>query len=63
MPDLDFDIAHLLAGSLVLVSLMMLYQDRLPALINVFAVHALLLAASVAWQANIQNEPLFTSPP
>ena len=57
MPDLDFDIAHLLAGSLVLVSLMMLYQDRLPALINVFAVHALLLAASVAWQANIQNEP------
>jgi hydrogenase-4 component E len=57
MPDLAFDIAHLLAGSLVLVSLMMLYQDRLPALINVFAVHALLLAASVAWQANIQNEP------
>ncbi len=57
MPNLDFDIAHLLAGSLVLVSLMMLYQDRLPALINVFAVHALLLAASVAWQANIQDEP------
>jgi hydrogenase-4 component E len=57
MPDLAFDIAHLLAGSLVLVSLMMLYQDRLPALINVFAVHALLLAASVAWQATIQNEP------
>ncbi len=51
MPDLAFDVAHLLAGSLVLVSLMLLYQDRLPALINVFAVHAILLAASVAWQA------------
>ena len=57
MSDLAFDIAHLLAGSLVLVSFMMLYQDRLPALINVFALHAILLAASVAWQANMQNEP------
>ncbi len=57
MPDLGFDIAHLQAGSLVLVSLMMLYQDRLPALINVFAVHAVLLAASVAWQAYMQAEP------
>lgn len=57
MPDLGFDIAHMLAGSLVLVSLMMLYQDRLPALINVFAVHAMLLAASVAWQAYVQDEP------
>jgi hydrogenase-4 component E len=57
MRGLAFDIAHLLAGGLVLVSFMMLYQDRLPALINVFALHAVLLAASVAWQANIQNEP------
>lgn len=57
MPDLGFAIAHMLAGSLVLVSLMMLYQDRLPALINVFAVHAMLLAGSVAWQAYVQDEP------
>jgi hydrogenase-4 component E len=57
MQGLAFDIAHLLAGGLVLVSLMMLYQDRLPALINVFALHAILLGASVAWQANIQQEP------
>jgi hydrogenase-4 component E len=57
MHGLAFDIAHLLAGGLVLVSFMMLYQDRLPALINVFALHAVLLAASVAWQANIQNAP------
>ena len=57
MHGLAFDIAHLLAGGLVLVSFMMLYQDRLPALINVFALHAILLATSVAWQANIQNEP------
>jgi hydrogenase-4 component E len=57
MHGLAFDIAHLLAGGLVLVSFMMLYQDRLPALINVFALHAVLLAASVAWQADIQHEP------
>src|SRR5258708_8254955 len=57
MHGLAFDIAHLLVGGLVLVSLMRLYQDRLPALINVFALHAILLAASVTWQANIQHEP------
>ncbi|MHB1101599.1 MAG: hydrogenase-4 component E [Devosia sp.] len=52
-----FDTAHLLAGSLVLVSFMMLYQDRLYALLNVFALHALVLALSVAWQAYVQDAP------
>ncbi|MDQ0394401.1 hydrogenase-4 component E [Labrys monachus] len=52
---LTFDIAHLLAGGLVLVSLMMLYQDRLSALINMFALHSLVLVLSVAWQAYIQD--------
>lgn len=55
MHSLTFDIAHLLAGGLVLVSFMMLYQDRLFALINVFALHAIVLAMSVAWQAYIQD--------
>jgi hydrogenase-4 component E len=54
---LVFDIAHLLAGGLVLVSFMLLYQDRLSALINVFALHALVLTASVAWQAFTQDAP------
>ena len=57
MPNLAFDIAHLLAGGLVLVSFMMIYQERLYALLNVFALHAVVLAASVAWQATIQNAP------
>ncbi|MCG6858653.1 MAG: hydrogenase-4 component E [Salaquimonas sp.] len=52
-----FDVAHLLAGGLVLVSLMMLYQRRLYALLNVFALHALVLTFSVAWQAYIQDAP------
>ncbi|HXQ10944.1 MAG TPA: hypothetical protein VN805_08105 [Caulobacteraceae bacterium] len=57
MSGLSFDIAHLLAGGLVLISLLMLYQDRLTALINVFAVQAVTLALSVAWQAYVQGEP------
>lgn len=52
-----FDVAHLLAGGLVLISLMMLYQRRLYALLNVFTLHAFVLALSVAWQAYIQNAP------
>src|SRR6202142_1663659 len=55
--SLAFDIAHMLAGGLVLVSFMQLYQDRLYALLNVFALHALVLALSVAWQAYIQDAP------
>jgi len=57
MNGLAFDIGHLLAGGLVLVSFLMLYQDRMYALINVFALHAVLLAFSVAWQAYIQDAP------
>ena len=57
MHGLGFDVAHLLAGSLVLVSFMLLYQDRLYALLNVFALHAVVLALSVAWQAHIQGAP------
>jgi hydrogenase-4 component E len=57
MNGLSFDIAHLLAGGLVLMSFMMLYQDRLYALLNVFALQAVVLAASVAWQAWAQGAP------
>ncbi|KAB2914597.1 MAG: hydrogenase-4 component E [Hyphomicrobiaceae bacterium] len=51
------DVAHLLAGGMVLISFLLLYQDRMFALLNVFALHAIVLAASVAWQAHIQNAP------
>ncbi len=57
MDGLIFDIAHLLAGGLVLVSFMLLYQDRLYALLNIYALHALVLALSVAWQAFLQDAP------
>jgi len=57
MGPLTFDIAHLLAGSIVLLSFVLLYQDRLPALINIFAIQSLVLSASVAWQALAQDAP------
>src|ERR1700682_6639628 len=57
MHGLAFDVAHMLAGSLVLVSFLELYQDRLYALLNMFALHAMVLALSVAWQAYAQNAP------
>ena len=57
MQGIGFDIAHMLAGSLVLMSFIQLYQQRLSALLNVFALHALVLALSVAWQAYVQNAP------
>ena len=57
MDPIGLDVAHLFAGSLVLVSFMLLYQDRLTGLINTFALHALVVSLSVAWQANIQLAP------
>jgi len=57
MLALAFDVAHLLAGGLVLVSFLLLYQDRLYALLNIFALHAVVLALSVAWQASVQAAP------
>src|SRR5579872_4971486 len=57
MSTIDFDVAHVLAGSLVLISFLELYQDRLYSLLNVYAAHALVLAASVAWQAFVQDAP------
>jgi hydrogenase-4 component E len=57
MDGSSFDIAHLLAGTMVLVSFLLLYQDRMFGLLNVFALHAVVLSASVAWQADVQHAP------
>ncbi|HTO85429.1 MAG TPA: hydrogenase-4 component E [Methylomirabilota bacterium] len=57
MPGLTLDVAHLLAGGLVLVSFTLLYQDRMFGVLNVFALHAFVVSLSVAWQAYIQVAP------
>ncbi len=38
MTSLQFDIAHLLAGGMLVLSLLLLYQDRILATLNVFCV-------------------------
>jgi hydrogenase-4 component E len=57
MDTFALDVAHMLAGTMVLISFMLLYQDRMFALLNIFAMHAVVLSASVAWQAHVQNAP------
>jgi hydrogenase-4 component E len=56
MAEMAFDTSHLLAGSLVLLSFLMLYQVRMFALINIFTLHAFALVLSIVWQAYIQDE-------
>lgn len=57
MHNLGFDVAHLLAGSMLALSFVLLYQDRITAVLNVFALQAIALSLSVAWQAYIQEAP------
>jgi hydrogenase-4 component E len=55
--NIGFDVAHLLAGSMLVLSFLLLYQDRITAVLNVFALQAVALSLSVAWQALIQDAP------
>jgi hydrogenase-4 component E len=57
MTNLAFDVCHLLASGMVVVSFVILYQNRLASMLNFFAIQAAVLAGAVAWQANIQNAP------
>jgi hydrogenase-4 component E len=57
MGTLGFDVAHLLSGGMLVLSLLLLYQVRIIAVINVFALQAIVLALSVAWQAYLQSAP------
>jgi hydrogenase-4 component E len=57
MSKLWFDIAHLLAGGMLVLSFALLYQDRIAAVVNAFALQAIALSLSVAWQAVVQNAP------
>ena len=57
MGKLAFDVAHLLAGGMLVLSFVMIYQVRITAMLNVFALQAVVLSLSVAWQALIQDAP------
>jgi hydrogenase-4 component E len=57
MSSFAFDVAHMLAGGMLVMSFLLLYQDRIMATLNVFALQAITLALAVGWQAYIQNAP------
>ncbi len=52
-----YDVTHFLSGLMLLISFMLLYQDRMFPILNVFAVQAVVLSLAVAWQAFTQDAP------
>ncbi len=57
MMGLAYDIAHLLAGTTLLLSFALLYQRRLTAVVKVFAIQGLAVGLAAAWQAHVQGAP------
>ena len=57
MTTFAYDLAHLLAGSALLLSFALLYQRRLFAVLGAFALQALVIAGAAAWQAWVQTAP------
>jgi hydrogenase-4 component E len=60
--QIEYDLAHLLGGGILLLSFVLLYQRRLSAVIGAFAVQGGLLALAAAWQGWVQGAPgLYTT--
>lgn len=55
--QLPYDIAHLLAGGVLLLSFVLLYQRRVAAVISAFAAQGAVLALAVAWQGWVLGVP------
>jgi hydrogenase-4 component E len=54
---LSHDMAHLLGGAMLVLSFVLLYQRRLTAMVHVYALQSLVLAAAAAWQGWAQDAP------
>jgi len=52
---LAYDAAHLLGGAALVLSFALLYQRRVSAVINIFALQGWVLAAAAAWQGYVQG--------
>lgn len=55
--EIGYDLAHLLGGGVLLLSFVLLYQRRIGAVINAFAMQGTLLALGAAWAAHAQGAP------
>jgi len=54
---LPYDLAHLFGGAALVLSFALLYQRRIPAVINIYALQAMVLAAAACWQGFVQSAP------
>ena len=52
-----YDVSHLLAGAMLVTSFALLYQQRIAAVLNAFAVQSVTLALAVAWAAWSDDRP------
>jgi hydrogenase-4 component E len=52
-----YDVSHLLAGLMLVMSFALRYQDRMFAGLNTFAMPAIVLSLAVAWEAGVQQRP------
>ena len=57
MGNLEFDVAHLLSTTVLVLSFGLLFQRRIFGVLRTFALQASLLAAAAAWQAFVQDAP------
>ncbi len=49
------NLSHFLAGMILVISFVLLYQERMFGLLKVFAMQAIVLSVAVAWQAYTQH--------
>jgi hydrogenase-4 component E len=57
LPNISYDLAHVLDSAVLVLSFALLYQRRLFAVLTIYAYQALFLAVAAAWQAYVQQAP------
>jgi hydrogenase-4 component E len=55
--QLPYDLAHVFGGAMLLLSFVLLYQRRVPAVVNALATQGAVLALAAAWQGFVQGAP------
>jgi len=54
---IPYDVAHLLGATMLVLSFALLYQRRVAAVIDIYALQAMVLAAAALWQGWAQGAP------
>jgi hydrogenase-4 component E len=54
---LSYDVAHLMGTAVLVLSFALLFQRRITAVVHIYALQAMVLAAAACWQGYVQNAP------